>query len=289
MQKTVANTIGRSSPMAQNPSRANSRTLSISMLSIAIVGTIAYRNWTISHLRNESFATGYVLVATCLALISLGIRKRLPLVPLGRVAIWQSAHHYLGTFCLVAYCLHAGAITTGWLESLLAVLFWTILLSGFLSWYVNKKSPKMLRTAGSAILRSDIPTVKTRVSEQAYQIALQAAGSKGSMAIADYYRSDLTSYFSKPRSLGYRLLPTGKKKRNLLAGLVRLDRYLDETGRELKSRLSALVQEKDDLDFQSAIQQRVRICAAFHTILLGAFVVFSMMHIVLAHLYSSHW
>ena len=289
MQKTVANTMDRSSPTALNRTHTNLRILGISMMASAVVGTIAYRNWTISHLGNESFATGYVLVATCVGLIALGIRKRLPLVPLGRVAVWQSAHHYLGTFCLVAYCLHAGAITTGWFESLLAILFWTILLSGFLSWYVNKKSPRMLRATGYAILRSDIPTVKRRVSEQAYQIALQAAGSKGSMAIADYYRSDLALYFSKPRSIGYRLLPTGKRKRNLLAGLVRIDRYLDETGREMKSRLSSLVQEKDDLDFQSAIQQRVRMCAAFHTVLLGVFVVFSILHIVLAHLYSSHW
>jgi hypothetical protein len=289
MQKSAANALDRKSPAVLHRAHLSLRTLGISTIAMAIVCTIAYRNWTISHLGNEAFATGYVLVATCMGLVALGVRKRLPLVPLGRVAVWQSAHHYLGTFCLIAYCLHAGAITTGWFESALAILFWTILLSGFLSWYVNKKSPRMLRTAGYAILRSDIPIVKMRVSEQAYQIALQAAGSKGSMAIADYYRSNLTSYFSKPRSIWYRLLPTGKKKRNLLSGLERLDRYLDETGRELKSQLSTLVLEKDDLDFQSAIQQRVRMCAAFHTWLLGAFVVFSMMHIVLAHRYSSHW
>jgi hypothetical protein len=289
MQKSVTNTIGRSSQATRSESRVNSRTVAFLTFAIAIVGTIAYRNWTISHLGNESFATGYVLLATCVGLISLGIRKRFPLTSLGRVSVWQSAHHYLGSFCLVAYCLHAGVLTTGWFESVLAILFWTILLSGFLSWYVNKKSPKMLRTAGPAVLRSDIPTVKSRVSEQAYQVALQAAGSKGSMAIAEYYRSDLTTYFSKPRSLWYRLLPTGKKKRNLQSGLERLDRYLDETGRELLTRIKSLVLEKDDLDFQSAIQQRVRFCAAFHTVLLGAFVVFSLMHVALAHLYSSHW
>jgi hypothetical protein len=222
-------------------------------------------------------------------LVALGVRKRLPLLAFGRVAVWQSMHHYLGTFCLIAYCFHAGAITTGWFESLLAILFWTILLSGFLSWYVNKISPKKLRAAGNAILRSDIPIARIHVSEQAYQIALQAAGNNGAMAIADYYRSDLSTYFAQSRSLWYRMIPTGRKKRALIAGLDRLDRYLDEKGRELQSHLRNLIREKDDLDFQLAIQHRVSFCAVFHTLLLGAFVLFALVHIVLAHQYSSHW
>lgn len=260
--------------------------IAISVASLACVGL---QRFVTNRLGNEAFATGYTLLAVIIALTMLGVRKRLPQANLGAVTIWQTTHHYLGVFCLIAYCSHAGILANGWLESTLAALFWTILSTGFASWYVNRSSPRLLRAAGQAILRSDIPEAKIAVAEQAYQLALSAAGSSKAFVIADYYQSSLSKFFSSSRSLWYRAFPTGKHRRDLQYQLGELTRYLDEKGIELQTQMINLVQRKDDLDFQSAIHNRIRFFATIHTVLLGAFIVFTTGHVVVAHLYSSHW
>lgn len=262
-----------------------------SLIAIAVASflCLGLQRYVSHRLGNESFATGYTLLAVIIALMMLGIRKRLPGSNLGAVTIWQTTHHYLGVFCLIAYCSHAGILASGWLESTLAALFWFILITGLTSWYVNRSSPRFLRAAGLAILRSDIPEAKIQVAEQAYKTALAAAGSSNAFVIADYYQATLSKFFSTPRSIWYRIFPTGKHRRDLQYQLGELTRYLDQNGIALQSEMMSLIQRRDDLDFQSAIHNRIRFFATLHTVLLGAFIVFSAGHVVVAHVYSSHW
>lgn len=247
------------------------------------------RNQTAARLGNEQFATGYALACICVLLILLGLRKRILTVELGRVAVWQRTHHYLGLLSVGAYALHAGVLTTGWFESILAITFWAIALSGVLSWYINRTSPRMLRAAGGQILRHDIPAKMREVREQAYQLALSAAGKSDTASLADHFGNELSSFFTHRRSVWYRLSPTGIKRRRLLLGLENIDRYLSEDGRKQREQMSSFIQAKDDLDFQSAIQNRVRLCAAMHTWLLGAFCVMTLAHILIAHRFVSNW
>jgi hypothetical protein len=273
--------------VASNPIRVWGFRASLLVLSVAVL--LAYRYWRESQLGNESFATGYVLSAICLALFSLGLRKRVYGVSLGPVALWQQAHHFLGSLCLIAYVLHAGFLTNGWLESLLAILFWCILTSGFVSWYVNKRSPRLLQAAGKAILSSEIPSAKRELLDQAYHIALRAAGNTRWSAVADLYRSRLEPFFQKPRSIWYRISPNGRRRRALLAELDASARYLDAVGLKLQQEMRRCIERRDDLDFQLAIQQRIRFWAAFHSCLMGAFFVVAIFHILIAHFFSSHW
>ncbi|MCU0713983.1 MAG: hypothetical protein MUC43_18145 [Pirellula sp.] len=281
-----------SNPISQNRVRRSTVLRvgkSLAAITIASLLCLGLQRFVSNQLGNEAFATGYTLLAVVMALSMLGVRKRLPSVNLGSVTIWQTTHHYLGLFCLIAYCSHAGILANGWLESTLAALFWTILLTGFMSWYINRSSPRLLRAAGQAILRSDIPEARIAVAEQAYQIALTAAGSSNAFVIADFYQATLSKFFTGPRSLWYRILPTGKHRRDLQYQLGELTRYLDENGIELQRKMMSLIQRRDDLDFQSAIHNRIRFFATIHTVLLGAFIVFTAGHVVAAHMYSSHW
>jgi len=262
---------------------------SIFTIIAASIIVIQLERWVGSRLGNEAFATGYTLLTTIVALCLLGIRKRLPGTNLGSVSIWQTTHHYLGVFCLVTYCMHARLVATGLLEATLACLFWIIIITGFASWYINRSSPRLLRAAGPAILRSDIPEARVEVAHEAYQLALEAAGSDNAFVIADFYQSTLSKYFSSSRSIFYRILPTGKYRRDLQYQLDELTRYLDNKGQEMQSRMTNLVKRKDDLDFQAAIHNRMRFCATIHTVLLGAFLVFTVGHVLVAHMYSSHW
>lgn len=247
------------------------------------------RNQSAASLQNEAFATGYSLAAICVFLMLLGVRKRVLSVQLGRLAIWQQTHHYLGLLSVGAYALHAGMLTTGWLESMLAMSFWSIALSGLIGWYVNRRSPRMLRAAGPQILRQDIPERIRLIAKQAFELALASASKNDTAALADHYLTLLSPFFATRRSLIYRLSPTGNTRRRLLAGLENIDRYLSEEGRNQRREMSLLVQDKDDLDFQSAIQNRIRFWASAHTWVLGGFLVLTTAHVIVAHRFASSW
>lgn len=247
------------------------------------------RNQSAARLQNEAFVTGYSLAAICVFLMLLGVRKRVLSVQIGRLAIWQQTHHYLGLLSVGAYALHAGMVTTGWLESLLAMSFWSIALSGLIGWYVNRRSPRILRAAGPQILRQDIPERNRLIAKQALELASASAGKNDTAALADHYLALLSPFFATRRSSIYRLSPTGNTRRRLLAGLENIDRYLSEEGRNQRREMSLLVQAKDDLDFQSAIQNRIRFWASAHTWVLGSFVVLTTAHVIVAHRFTSSW
>ena len=247
------------------------------------------RNRSAASLQNEAFLTGYSLAAICVLLLLLGLRKRIVSLQFGRMAIWQQTHHYLGLLSVGTYALHARLFTTGALESLLAISFWSIALSGLVGWYVNRTSPRLLRAAGPQILRQDIPERFRIIAKQAHELALASAGRSDTAALADHYRGPLSSFFATRRGLIFRISPTGVTRRRLLSGLENIDRYLSEEGRIQRREMSGLVRSKDDLDFQSAIQNRVRLWVAAHTWLLGSFLVLTIAHVLAAHQFTSSW
>lgn len=269
--------------------RAGRRLVPCMVVLAAFLVLRSIQNSVEAKLGNEAFASGYSLAAITFLLLLLGVRKRVITQRFGAVALWQRSHHYLGMLCLGSYVLHAGVITTGWFESLLAISFWAITLSGLGSWYINRTAPRLLSAAGPQILRQDIPERKNQVAAAAYRLAMEAAGRSDSAALADHYQSTLVSFFGFHRGFWYFVRPTGAHRRRILAALENMDRYLDDKGTDLRRQMSQLVQTKDDLDFQSAIQNRIRLCAGFHTWLLGGFVILTVAHVLLAYQFSSHW
>lgn len=247
------------------------------------------RNRSAAGLQNEAFVTGYSLASICVLLMLLGVRKRVLSPQIGRLAIWQQTHHYLGLLSVAAYALHTNVITTGWLESALALSFWSIAITGLVSWYVNRTAPRLLRAAGSQILRHDIPVRSRLVAKQAHELALASARKNDTAALADHYRVNVSTYFTNRRNWLYCVSPTGGKRRRLLSDLENIDRYLSEEGRAQRREMSLLVQTRDDLDFQFAIQNRIRLWASAHSWILGTFLVLTIAHVILAHQFTSSW
>lgn len=277
--------------VANNRATHAKRLRILSLLLVLITGAAMYlisRN-TDASLGNERFATGYALATICALLALLPLRKKMVRSNFGSIALWQATHQYLGCVCLLVYAMHAGFLVNGWIEMWLAITFWFIIATGFLSWYVNRTSPKMIRAAGVHVLREDLPQKKREFAEKAYRIALSAAGRNESAVLADFYRIQLTGFFNRPRNLRFRVFPTASKCRLLTAGLAGLDRYLGHDAKAMRDELIQLVDAKDRVDFQHAIQVRVRVVAALHSILLSSFVLLCIAHVYLAFRFSSHW
>ncbi len=95
----------------------------------AVAGTAAYvlyAQWQPGGARGGTWpglffagAGTAILVAECL----LGLRKRYPASPLGRVSTWMKAHLWLGLLCFLLILFHAGF---RWGGGLAAVLMWLL-------------------------------------------------------------------------------------------------------------------------------------------------------------------
>src|SRR5215471_17974461 len=86
-----------------------------------------------------SFGTG-IIVFECL----LGLRKRYPASPLGRVKTWLSAHVWLGLLSFLLILMHAGFHWGSGLAALLMWLFLTIVVSGIFGVAVQNYIPRRM-------------------------------------------------------------------------------------------------------------------------------------------------
>ncbi len=238
-----------------------------------------FRQWSESSLGRPDFLTGWALFAVCIAMMLLSMRKRLLLLPIGKLAIWQQLHHYLGLFAVGSFLLHAGFVVHGTMELIMAVLFWAISLSGILGWYINATTPKKMRAAGPAVLRDDIAELRRELAQRAYAIALHAAGRLESATLAEHYVRRLQPFFHRRRSLAYCFIPNGRMRRSLLHDMDQIVRYLGPEGRASHSTLSQLIREKDDLDFQWAMQNRLRGWVIVHVSLIWSFYLVVACHV----------
>ncbi len=235
--------------------------------------------------RTDRF-TGYSLAAVCLVILLLPFRKMFPLLNIGKVAAWQQIHHFAGVFSLVVFFFHAGYSYDGYLESMLGVLFLLLSVSGLGHWYVNRRIPVLMRTAGQPLRQEDLAPKRSTISQEAYSVALAAASHANSACLAEFYTRNLAEYFHQVRSLRYYASPNGKLRRQLQMQLDGFARYLDEAGLDAKNALSDLVRHRDDVDFQAAMMWRIRCWNIMHFSFSWSFVVLAVIHIYAVHAFA---
>lgn len=257
------------------------RSLAITACSVIIL--LALMTWSNVALARPDWMSGHTLLASCIGLMLLPLRKKLIVLPMGSVAIWQQVHHYLGLFAVASFVIHAGIPIHGILEIAMTLFFFLISGSGILGWMINRQTPMLLAAAGPSVLRDDIAMTRERISNSAYAIALTAAAKVESSMLAEHYTTQLKSFFASRRSLFYCLLPNGRKRRSLLRDLEQLSRYLGPDGRKAQRSMIELVQQRDDLDFQWALQNRLRMWVICHVSFIWSFFVLVAVHVYLVY------
>ena len=274
--------------MRMKKNETTRRLVAWSLTALVLLCTYLWARHLENTFQRADWFTGFVLLAATSMLMLLSLRKKLIVLPLGRVSYWLQIHQYAGMFALVVYFMHAGIVIQGWMELGLASLFLFTSLSGIVHWYLNRIIPLRLRSAGQDRLLADLPELRHNLAVQAYAIAIEAAGKIGCAVLSEHYGKSLISFFQRPRSLAYAVLPSGRLKRQHLEELERLDRYLSDEGRNARNQLCQLVQDKDDLDFHEAMQRRLRIWNSLHLSVIWLLWIAIGLHVILAYRFHSH-
>ena len=261
--------------------RRRMRNIAITLIAIAILFAIV--EWMDRSLLHSSFLTGYVLIGSLFLLAAFGVRKRLPMIGgIGSAAFWMQMHIYVGLASFAIFAAHiAFRVPDGMLESILALLYLFVFFSGIYGIYATRTIPRKLSSVGEEVIFERIPTFKRALARHAQTIVLSAC--ERTPVLANFYANRLSRFFEGRRSLVYMLVPTGRTRRQLIAEIEELDRFLAVEDRDISRELSMMVRKKDDLDYHTVMQGRLKTWLFAHIGMTYSLLIFSVVHGVLAH------
>ncbi len=254
--------------------------IAVTLATVAVFALLARRQ--ADRLGQPAILTGAATFAGLILLCGLGLRKRLPCLPLGSVSTWTQIHLYVGIFTTAMYALHVPALIAGGVfESVLSVLFVIVAVSGFYGIYASRTLPKKLSAVQSEHRFDRMGWVRKELAAASERVCDQIREPSAKQVLQRFYREALAPFFTAQPPLAYLLAPGGGRRRRLLSELRDLDRYLETDGRRVAGQLAALVRRRDDLDYQFALQLRLRLWVVVHSILSMVLLVASVIHVLL--------
>jgi hypothetical protein len=239
-------------------------------------------------LREVQFFNGWVLTACIGALVLFKIRKRVVILPFGRVRQWLLLHYYVGFLCLGVFLVHTHfRLPDSPLEWILWTLFVLVGVSGLVGGLLSKLVPLRLEAHGERVIFERISVFRVQLAKEAEAIALESIKDADTVSIARFYADTLVHYFARPRYILAHLLASNVPRARLLGEIDSIDRYLDKTGKAQLARLRDLVIAKDNLDFHYVNAGLLKVWLFLHIPATYAMLVVIVIHIVLSYAFSS--
>lgn len=271
-------------------SRIPARRLISSLILIAICSILFL---VLHHARqgliHDAMISGYLLLGAIVFLTLFNLRKRLPFLPsIGSASMWMQLHIYVGLSTFLIFGCHiAWQIPDGWLEGLVALLYLVVAGSGVYGLVITRILPKRLTAVGGEVIYERIEMMRVQLAGEVKQMVLGTADATD--VLARYYLRQLLPFFEGRRSLAYLAFPSGRRKRRLVQEIESLKRYLDPASRNQADVLADYVRQKDDLDYQHAIQSRLKYWLFLHVGFTYSLLIVSILHAILVHAFIGGW
>jgi hypothetical protein len=239
-------------------------------------------------LRDAQYFNGWMLLTCIAVMMILTIRKRVVILPFGRVRHWLLIHYYLGFVTVAIFLVHTKfKLPNSPLEWLLWSMFVLVAVSGLFGALISKIMPPRLEARGERILFERIPIFRAQLATEAEAIAHDSIRDGNTASLAKLYVDILAKFFAGPRNMLAHLHSSNVPLARLMSELSSVERYLDDAGKQRLARMRELVEAKNNLDIQYANTLLMRIWLFFHIPPTYAMLVFAVVHILLAYAFST--
>src|SRR5258708_7569758 len=153
-------------------------TLALLALSVAAYILFAVRSPSGPQGGNAAGLTfGIIGYAMMLYAGLLGARKHKPVWRIGRTQTWMRGHLWLGTLSLILILFHGGFTFRGPLTALLMMLFFIVIISGWVGAAVQHYVPGMLTArVPMETIYEEIPHVRAQLRQEADQLVATICG-----------------------------------------------------------------------------------------------------------------
>lgn len=239
------------------------------------------------QLYQGSFFSGWILAAVVLLLLLFGVRKKLPVLPLGRVAGWMQWHIYMGLFSVFVFWLHARSwLPEGIFEGVLMAVFLLVALSGVVGLLLSRITPERLTRRGEALLFERLDGFRTQLASEAEALIEQAQAEHGSRALRKFYLQWLRPFFAAPQNYWAHTIESRVPAHRLASRFTALQRYLNEDERAIVEQLMLLVEKKHEIDYHYARQSLLKRWLFVHIPLSVALLALVPAHIVIVYAFG---
>jgi hypothetical protein len=239
-------------------------------------------------LHNAQFFSGWILLACMIVMLLLSWRKKVVILPFGRVRLWMLVHYYAGFLTIAIFVVHTGyRLPHSPVQTLLWSLFVLVGLSGLAGAAMSKIIPPRLEAQSERVLFDRIPQYRVQLAEQAETIALDSVKDGNTRSIATIYVERLADFFAGPRNVFSHLAASKVPLTRMLGDLAAIERYLDDAGKERLAKLRDLVEAKSNLDFHYANGGMLRLWLFFHVPPTYALLVVTAVHVVIEYAFTT--
>ena len=238
-------------------------------------------------LLTTGLATGWLLLVLVVGLALYNVRKKFPFLPLGSVATWLQIHIYLGLLSGILFLLHLQwQLPSGIFEIVLALLYSAVFVSGLIGLVVSRVFARRLSIRPGEFLFQRISPKRHQLLNQVERLVIQCMETIESTGVPEFYARRLKPYFERPRHFWHHLILSNRPVSLLLSELQSLERYLNESERDVMRQISEFVKQKDDLDYHFAHQATLRYWLFAHVPLTYALLSFAAIHVVLVYAFA---
>ena len=239
-------------------------------------------------LHDVQYFNGWTLVVFIAVMMLLTLRKRVVILPFGRVRLWLLVHYYLGFITVGIFLIHTKfRLPDSPLEWVLWLLFVLVAVSGLFGALITNYIPPRLEARGERVLFVRIPVFRNQLAVEAEALARDSVKDGNTESIAKLYVDLLGNFFARPRNILAHLQASNVPLARILGELTSIERYLDDAGKQRVAKMRDLVEAKDNLDFQYANAGLLRLWLFLHIPPTYAMLVTAVVHVVLAYAFST--
>jgi hypothetical protein len=259
------------------------------LLLLSIVVIVIDRLLSVS-LYPVAFVSGWLLFSLVALLAAYNIRKKLPFLPLGSSSTWLQFHIYGGLLSGVVFVVHiAGRVPNGGFEVVLSALFLGVFFSGVIGLLLSRWIPPRLTTRArdsQEVLFERIPIFVRRIRDEVEAMVLECGSQAESTVVPAFYASRLKPFFERPMNFWSHVLHIQRPRLKLLREIESQEGYLSEVEKSVMGDMVERVKQKDDLDYQYALQALLKYWLFVHIPLTSGLLVFVVFHLVLVYAFA---
>lgn len=260
--------------------------LSLLLAGVSVWTLVQFNRLTLTR-PHLVYVTGWTLLGLMLYLTAYNLRKKFSFIPLVSSRLWLQAHLYLGLFTALVCLIHLrGRAPQGGFETVLALLFAGVTLSGIFGWILSRVMPKALTSAGGEVPFERIPIIRRELRLQAEKLVLSRIVPSGADTLADFYAARLAPFFAGPADFTAHVVGSSRPLNHLLGQIDEVGRFLNAAEKATLAELTDLVRQKNGLDFQRTGQLVMKGWLFVHIPLTYGLLVFSFVHVVLVYAFS---
>ena len=266
-----------------------SRLLVPGVLALFAFGVLFYLVESMKHgLENRLIVSGWALFGLLILLGVLNVRKKLIAFNLGLVRHWVSLHIAGGVLAIAIFLLHTKGVILplGIYEQIIAVLFWSVCITGIFGTFVITTYPRRLTELGGEIVYDKIPSEMVSIREQAEDLVIECSKASGQSTLSDHYDQTMDWFFRKPRFYFNSLFGGDRSVAWVNRHIDEVRRYLGSNEEQLLNDLHQLALNKSQLDKQYAHQDVMRKWLLLHVPLSIGLIGMSVWHVIMIHVYA---